>query len=130
MVGCPGYISAMLNRLAPLVGPMAKRLDFDEDFLITLAVHEHGWSDLHNDRLHNLFGTTHGGHANLGYDSDQAACDSWVEHYGGLTKGSRDINEFLRRLRSIGYNTKTPSYDSDSVDVFLTVKKDRRACNI
>ncbi len=120
----------MLNRLLPLVRPMAKQLDFDENFLLALSIREHGWQDAHNDKLHNLFGTTHAGGNNLGYASDQEACTSWVQHYGGVTRGSRDMDDFLRRLRSIGYNTKSPTYDSDSKDVYDTVVRYKKACGV
>ena len=62
---------------------MAQRLGVDEDFLLTLSVHEHGWADPHNDKLHNLFGTTKAGGNNLSYASDEEAAQSWEAHYGG-----------------------------------------------
>jgi hypothetical protein len=130
MVGCPAYQARFFERFVPLVRPVAKRLGFDEDFLLTLAVHEHGWVDEHNDKLHNLFGTTQAGGNNLSYASDEAAAQSWEVHYGGAVRGSKSMADFTARLRSLGYNSKDPGYDHKMALTYSTVVKHKQMCGV
>ncbi len=71
MVGCPARQAAFFARIVPLIRPMDRRLSLDENLLLALCAHEHGWEDSHNDRLHNMFGVTHAGGNNMAFASDQ-----------------------------------------------------------
>ena len=128
MTACPAKQSAFFGRMVKLIRPMAGRLSVDEDFILALCANEHGWEDSHNDRLHNMFGVTHAGGNNLAFVSDQAACDSWESHYGGIVRGSSSMTEFVRRLRTIPYNSATTGYDQKLIDVYKAVLKYKSAC--
>ncbi len=130
MAACPAYVSDAFTRLVPLVRPMSRRLGIDEDFLLTLSVHEHGWSDAHNDALHNLFGTTlHGGN-NLSYASDEASAASWEARYGGGVRGSKSIEDFTAKLRAMGYNSADPGYDQKVITTYKTVVRLKSSCGV
>ena len=43
--------------------------------------------------------------------------DYWEAHCGALVKGAASFSDFERRIRSIGYNSQNPSYDSDLMAV-------------
>ena len=130
MAGCPAYVAAFLGRLIPLVRPIAQRLAIDEDYMLTLSVHEHGWSDAHNDRLHNLFGTTHAGGNNLSYPSDAECAQSWEAHYGGAVRGSKTLAEFVSKLRALGYNSKDPGYDHKMKTTYDTIVRLKVSCGV
>lgn len=129
MTACTPIQAAFFTRMTPLMQPMASRLSIDVDFLLALCAYEDAWGhDAHNDRLHNLFGLTQAGGRNLPFASDQACCDYWEAHYGALVKGAATFNDFERRIRSIGYNSKNPSYDSDLMAVYRSVVLHKAAC--
>ena len=130
MAGCPAYVAEFFTRLVPLVRPMAKRLGIDEDYLLALSVHEHGWADSHNDKLHNLFGTTHGGGNNLSYASYEEAAQSWEAHYGGGVRDSKTIDDFVSRIRAMGYNTKDKNYDAVMVSTYRSLVKRKADCGV
>jgi len=128
MGGCPTKQSAFFVRMVPLIRPMAERLNINEDYLLALCAHEHGWEDQHNDRLHNLFGVTKGGGNNLGFSSDHEACDWWRAHYGAVVSSSSDMTDFIRRLRTIPYNSATKNYDQKLADVYDAVVRYKASC--
>ncbi|MGI4802812.1 MAG: hypothetical protein ACRYG8_54035 [Janthinobacterium lividum] len=130
MASCPAYLAAFFGRFVLLVRPTAKRLGIDEDYLLTLAAHEHNWSGAHNDCLHNLFGTTHAGGNNLAYESDEEAVQSWETHYGGGVRGSKSLTDFVARLRAIGYNSNDPDYDHKMAQTYSAVVSHKAACGV
>lgn len=129
MTECSPVHVAFFRRLVPLVRPMATRLEIDEDYLLALCAFEDAWaSDAHNDRLHNLFGITKAGGRDLAFPSDDACCAFWEAHYGSVVKGSKTFAEFTIRIRSIGYNSINPQYDSQLRDVYYSVLRRKKIC--
>jgi hypothetical protein len=102
----PAYIDRFFDRFVPLVRPMARKLNIDENYLLALIVGEHGWAPDpgHNDLFHNLFGVTDAGGPNLHWQSDQQACDYWIENYGSYVKNSTSFGQFADILISHKYN--------------------------
>ncbi len=125
---CPATQATFFTRMVPLVRPVAKRLATDENYILTLSAHEHGWADEHNDKLHNLFGTTHAGGNNLSYSSDYESMQSWATHYGGGVTGSKTFSDFVSRLRAMGYNSKDPDYDHKLATTYAAVVKYKAGC--
>ena len=129
MTVCTPIQAAFFARMTPLMSPMAARLGIDVDFLFALCAFEDAWGhDAHNDALHNLCGITQAGGRNLSFVSDQACCDYWESHYGAIVKGSVNFSDFEQRIRSIGYNSKNPSYDRDLMAVYRSVVLHKAAC--
>ena len=129
MAACTPIQVAFFARMVPLMQPMATRLSIDVDYLLALCAFEDAWGhDAHNEVLHNLFGLTQAGGRNLGFASDQACCDYWEAHYGALVKGAATFAAFEHLIRSIGYNSKNPSYDSDLMAVYRSVVFHKAAC--
>ena len=129
MTACTPIQSAFFARMTPLMQPMAARLNIDVDYLLALCAFEDAWGhDAHNDALHNLFGITRAGGRNLAFASDQACCDFWEAHYGALVRDASSFPDFERRIRSIGYNSVDPGYDSELLAVYRSVVLHKAAC--
>ena len=129
MAACTPIQAAFFARMTPLMAPMALRLKIDVDFLLALCAFEDAWGhDAHNDRLHNLFGVTRAGGNNLAFASDQACCDFWEAHYGPAVVGAASFADFEHRIRSLGYKSVNPSYDSDLMAVYRSVLLHKAAC--
>ncbi len=91
---------------------MARKLNINADFLMTLSSLESGWLDDHNAGLRNLFGVTNAGRNNLNFPSYQASADDWMRRYASFVQGARTMEEFANGLKKVppnGYNTVNPT---------------------
>lgn len=102
---------------------IGKRVDTDPDFLMALSALESGWLSAHSQKLHNPFGTTHKGGADVSYDTYQAAADYWVSRYASFVQGTRTIDDFTDGLRRAGYNTATPDYADRLKQTLASLRK-------
>jgi hypothetical protein len=87
---------------------LAQRLGIDETWLLGLAAHESGYLDLHDREINDPFGVTHGGGANVHYDSMADAVAYWERRYGPTVQGATSAKDFVSRLFSTRYNTTDP----------------------
>jgi hypothetical protein len=82
-------------------------------FLLAQSSIESAWLGPHDAALHNLFGTTHAGGANINYSSYQASADAYYSNYNDYVGGTHTIDDFTTGLKQVpphGYNTVNPNY--------------------
>nr|WP_294551644.1 glucosaminidase domain-containing protein [uncultured Rhodopila sp.] len=109
---------------------MAKTLETDADFLMSLSSMESGWLNAHNQGLHNLFGVTAAGGNNLSFTTYQKAADFWVEHFGDYVRGAKTMDAFADGLKKAKYNSVNPAYYDELKKQLATVVKYKNACGI
>lgn len=115
--------------IAPLIAPLAQRLQLQEDLLLALVAFEDSWGqDEHNKRLHNLFGITQAGGNNLAFETYQACIDYWELHFGPQVKGIQDLDAFIAAMKKIGYNSVNAAYYETFKKVYASVQKYKLAC--
>ncbi len=97
---------------------------------MALSSMESGWLDPHNQSLHNLFGVTNAGKANLSFVSYEKAADFWIGLFGAHVKGARTMDDFAKGLKQAHYNTVNPNYYTILSNQLKTVIKFKQACGV
>jgi hypothetical protein len=110
---------------------MGDDLNTHEDFLLTLAAKEAGWTQSaldHNEPLNNPFGvnTIKDGRAagNKSYNSLDEAIQEWKRIFGDRVRDTQKLQEFIDGLQCKGkpcnkYNSATSNYE----EIFKKVYK-------
>ena len=125
-----------------LAQQMAKELDTDEDFLLTQAAQEGGWTDGdldHNMPLNNPFSVNRiknrKAAGNVAYGSLDDAMIYWIKRYKKQVQGARTALDFVNGLECIGvegtcypYNADVEGYIKRYLEVYDSVKGYKDAC--
>ena len=103
---CHDRRRAFFDEITPLISPLPKRLDVDEDFLLALVAFEDAWGqDVHNKKLHNLFGVTQAGGNNIAFSTYEDCVAFWERTYGPKVRGIKNLDDFIVSMKRIGYNS-------------------------
>ena len=81
------------------VEEVAKRYNFDPNFLLSISAHESGWLGKHGRELNNAFGLTAGGGRNLKYNSLADSVENWGSNFGEKARGATTMKDFIDKLQ-------------------------------
>lgn len=128
---CDAGKQAFFDDILPLVRPLAKRLNTDENFLLALAAFEDTWGqDVHNKKLHNIFGITNAGGNNLAFTSYVACVAFWERTYGPKVQGAQTLDAFIEGMKLAKYNSVNKKYYDTFRGVYQSVLKYRSVCKV
>jgi hypothetical protein len=128
---CDANRKDFFDSILPLVRPLAIRLDTDENYLLALVAFEDSWGqDVHNKKLHNIFGITKAGGNNLAFTSYEACVAFWERNYGPKVKGVKTLEDFITAMKAIGYNSVNKRYYDIFRAVYQSVLKYKIICEI
>jgi len=114
----------------PAFQGMAKALGTDADFIMAVSSWESGWLGTHAQEIQNLFGLTENGGPDLSYvgrGGYQASADYWVRRIGPYVRNKKTMPDFLKGLRTEGYN-RNPAYYPTIGNQLRWVRKWERIC--
>jgi RHS repeat-associated protein len=124
---CPSNVKEYLKTFYSQLTDVSARTTINIDLLVTLSSHESGWGGEHARELHNIWGLTHGGGANINFSSYQAGNDYWVKTWGRRCQGSQNIFVFVGLLLTPPAYNSNPGYEDKIVnqyDFWLRIKCD------
>lgn len=128
---CRADFKEFFDTYIPMIRPMASRMGVNEDYLLALVAFEDSWGrDSHNKVLHNIFGLTHAGKANIAFSSYDSCISYFEAKYKKYFVGCKSIDDFISGMKQIGYNSVNPGYYRDYLAVYRSVVMHKHECVI
>jgi RHS repeat-associated protein len=109
---------------------VASQLNTKLEFILAHSAWESGWNGPHAKELHNLFGLTNAGKANLTFSSYKAGADKYVSIVQPHVTGAQSIDNFVDGIQKAGYNTKTKGYYDRIKEQVDSVRKHAKDCGV
>ena len=129
---CPSKFSTFFRQL-PVYKSLAQKLNTKTLFLMAQSSYESSWLGPHAQALHNLFGMTRAGGADLNFSSYQASAAAYYKTYATYLSNTPTMNAFIAGLKRVpphGYNTVNPNYYQDLANQQKYVRRHALECGI
>jgi RHS repeat-associated protein len=113
---------------AHIFANVAQKLDTNWLFVAAHSSYESGWLNKHNANLNNMFGLTRAGGRNLQFKSLEEGANLYTKILAPHVTGAKTIEDFIKGVRSAGYNSVNKDYDKKMQAQYDTILKYAQRC--